>query len=54
MKWVLSGHLSPILLLSIPPSRDSESPHRASRSASSGTFTQFMPKPGCDHKFLGR
>lgn len=32
-----------------PQSHDSESPNRANGSDRGNTFTQFMPKPRCDH-----
>lgn len=48
------GDCRPTLLLSIPQAMTMSPPHRPSRSDSGGTFIGFAPKPGCDHKFLGR
>lgn len=48
---MLSQHLSSTLLLIIPPAMTAMTPPlKASRLASSATFTMFMPNAEYDHK----
>lgn len=51
---MLLGHLSPTFLLSIAQAMTASPPIDPEGRPVVATFTRFMPKPGCDHKCLGR